>query len=64
VPFENCWFARQPETEEEVLRAINALHVSCVEAIRYGGKDPGILTELIRRGHRSCCDELAKHGGS
>ena len=42
----HCYFKRQPETEEEVEQAINAVCVSCIEAVLYLGDDPKILKKL------------------
>lgn len=39
----HCYFKRQPENESELLQAINAVRVSCIEAVRYGGSDPAII---------------------
>lgn len=33
----HCFFKKQPSTPEELERAISAMHVSCVEALRYPG---------------------------
>lgn len=41
-----CYFKRQPETEEEVEQAIQAIYFSCVEALRYAGNDPSIIARL------------------
>lgn len=54
----HCFFKRQPETPEEVQRAINAMDVSCVENLRYRGDDPEILETLCRMGYRHLCDAL------
>jgi hypothetical protein len=44
----NCdtYFIRQPETEEEIDMACNAIKSCCVSALRYGGNDPEILAKL------------------
>jgi hypothetical protein len=42
----DTYFLRQPETEEEIERACWAIKVCCVDALRYGGKDPKILMRL------------------
>ena len=52
----HCFFARQPETPEEVSHAIKALAVSCVENLRYRGSDPKILKRLCEMGYRHLCD--------
>ena len=56
--FSHCFFKRQPETPAEVEHAINAMHSSCVENLRYAGRDPVILETLCRMGYRHLCDFL------
>jgi hypothetical protein len=56
--FSHCFFKRQPETPIEVEHAINAMHSSCVENLRYRGHDPAILETLCRMGYRHLCDAL------
>ncbi len=56
--FSHCFFKRQPETPIEVEHAINAMHSSCVENLRYRGQDPAILERLCRMGYRHLCDAL------
>jgi len=56
VDFEECYFRRQPNTEAEVQRAINAIWVSELSALRYGGTDQAILLRLHEIGHGHCCD--------
>jgi hypothetical protein len=51
-----CYFYKQPETEVEVEAAIMAMHVSCVEALRYGGTDPTIRRRLSLLGSGHLCD--------
>ncbi|NRF38326.1 ferredoxin [Pedobacter foliorum] len=58
----HCYFKRQPQTPEELERAICAMEVSCVSGIRYGGKDESILRQLYERGLGGECDyKPAKH---
>ncbi len=38
----HCYFKRQPQTAEELEHAINAVRVSCIEAVLYEGDDPEI----------------------
>ncbi|MBO9562811.1 MAG: ferredoxin [Niastella sp.] len=52
----HCHFKRQPQTPEEVEQAIQALAVSCIASIRYGGKDEAILKRLYEMGLGSECD--------
>jgi hypothetical protein len=42
----HCYFTRQPRTPEEVDRAVEAVHVSCVGALHYDGDDPKVLRRL------------------
>ncbi|MBC3874045.1 hypothetical protein [Undibacterium flavidum] len=42
----DTYFIRQPETDQEVVIACNALNVCCVNALRYAGHDPKILALL------------------
>jgi hypothetical protein len=54
----HCYFRRQPETPEEVERAISACCVSCVSAVRYSGNDPEILRRFREVGRIGACDVL------
>jgi hypothetical protein len=59
----DTYFVRQPETEEEVEQACLAIEVCCVEALRYGGRDPKILRRLRRTDpcdHRSFSQKLGQ----
>lgn len=60
---EGCYFIRQPQTEEEIEQAINAIAVSCVGAVRYGGKNQKIIRKLYDIGHEKECDYLLTVGG-
>ncbi len=42
----NTYFVRQPEEEDEIEEACNALKVCCTEALRYAGKDRSIIEQL------------------
>jgi len=42
----SCYFHRQPQTDEEIEHAIQAVWVACCDAVHYGGTDPRILTRL------------------
>ena len=48
----DTYFVKQPETKEELDKAISACEVCCVSALRYGGKDKEILNRL----DSDCCD--------
>ena len=54
----SCYFKKQPSGEAEVKLAIDACEVSCMQAVRYGGSDPTIIQEFIRRGLPHLCDAL------
>jgi hypothetical protein len=58
-----CYFRRQPQTAEEIGHAIEAVRVSCVEALRYAGNDPKILERLRAKGCKSQSDVLSPDGG-
>ena len=58
-----CYFRRQPQTPEDLERAIEAVRVSCVEALRYAGNDPEILEQLRAKGCKSQIDVLSPDGG-
>lgn len=46
----HCYFKKQPETPEEVERAIAAVRISCCGALWYDGDDPEILRRLNEGG--------------
>ena len=52
----HCFFKKQPQTEEEIQKAINAIAVSCVSALRYGGTDQNIIKRLYHLGCGDQCD--------
>lgn len=52
----HCYFKKQPETEHELDQAINAICVSCIGALRYGGKDQSIIKRLYQIGEGDQCD--------
>ena len=52
----HCYFKRQPQTETELDQAINALMVSCINALRYGGMEEKILKRLYEDGMADLCD--------
>ena len=43
------YFVRQPQTPAEVELACRAAEVCCVSALRYAGRDPGIIRRLGNR---------------
>jgi hypothetical protein len=52
----HCFFKKQPQTEDEINRAINAIAVSCISSLRYGGTDERILRKLYAMGCQNECD--------
>src|SRR5262245_57616673 len=58
----HCYFARQPQTAEEVAAAVSAVTHSCCAALRYAGKDPAVLQALADLGAAESCDALTERG--
>ena len=58
----HCYFKKQPETPEEVEKAISACVVSCVWAVRSAGDDPAILERFRELRAERACDALADSG--
>ncbi|WP_230144871.1 MULTISPECIES: ferredoxin [unclassified Pedobacter] len=56
LEYGHCYFKKQPTTADELDRAINAMQVSCIAGIRYGGKDKGLLKRLYDLGLEAECD--------
>jgi hypothetical protein len=58
----NCttYFARQPETPDEVERACRAIRVCCVMDLRYGGTDRAIIERLGN--DPLACDHVIQDG--
>jgi hypothetical protein len=54
----HCFFARQPASGAEVAEAVEAVVVSCCQALRYAGTDPATLEALASRGAGHQCDAL------
>ena len=46
----HCYFKKQPETPEELDRAIAAMRLACCGAYRYGGGDPAVIRRLLAAG--------------
>lgn len=42
----DTYLVKQPSTEKELQQIINAIDVCCVSALRYGGKNPDILSRI------------------
>lgn len=56
IEYGHCYFKKQPKTEDEIERAINAIAVSCISGLRYGGTDEKILRRLYEIGEGGQCD--------
>ncbi len=56
MEYGHCYFKKQPETVDEIERAINAIAVSCISGLRYGGTDEKILKRLYEIGEGGQCD--------
>lgn len=56
LEYGHCYFKKQPKTQDEIDRAINAIAVSCTGGLRYGGKDEQILKRLYHIGQAEQCD--------
>jgi hypothetical protein len=50
----HCYFRRQPQTPEELDRAIQAVEVGCCGAVRYGGQNPEIVKRLQKWAAEAC----------
>jgi ferredoxin len=46
----HCYFKRQPETPEELERAIQAVATNCCGSYRYAGNDSSVRTRLNELG--------------
>lgn len=45
-PAYHCYFKKQPENDEELREAIDALHSACCSAVRYKGTDPDVIDQI------------------
>lgn len=52
----HCFFRRQPETPNELERAINAVANGCSGAVRYGGTNSNVLRRLAELRSCDACD--------
>lgn len=55
-PFDECYFHRQPQTPSELDHAIQAIYVSELCCIRYGGSNQSVVRRLHELGCEDCCD--------
>ena len=53
----HCYFKKQPETAEELDRAIKAVRVSCCGAYHYAGADPTVKEKLRLAGEGTAIDQ-------
>jgi len=56
----DTYFVRQPRTQEEVENACSAALSCCVNAIRYGGREPEVINRLGNRA--DYCDNVLAGG--
>jgi len=56
IKYAHCYFKKQPATDQEIERAINAMAVSCISGLRYGGTNEKILKRLYEIGEGDQCD--------
>jgi hypothetical protein len=61
---ERCYVKRQPTTDDEVEKMIDAMSVSCVRALRYRGNCPRVLARLKTRGQAHQADVLHQRQAS
>ncbi|MCA9257496.1 MAG: hypothetical protein KDA33_17735 [Phycisphaerales bacterium] len=54
--FDQCYFRRQPRNDVELGQAINAVCVSCIESLRYAGRDPRVIARLMAADCGHLCD--------
>ena len=52
----HCFVQKQPQTDEEIYRAIRAVRSAELQCLRYRGHDPDILRRLIEIGEGEACD--------
>jgi 4Fe-4S single cluster domain of Ferredoxin I len=53
-----CFVARQPSTDEETTRMVDAVHSAELRCVRYRGQEPSTLQALVAMGERNQCDAL------
>src|SRR4051794_10759855 len=57
TPHYHCYFKKQPTSPTQLDQAIRACQVSCVAAVRYGGKNPRVIERLHDIETEASCDE-------
>ena len=53
---QHCFVKQQPQTEDEIYRAIRAVTFAEVRCLRYKGNDPEIMRRLVEIGSSDVCD--------
>jgi hypothetical protein len=56
----HCYVKRQPQTSQEVDEAIDAIMISEVNCIHYGGNDREVLEKIVQRAKRWNASLLAE----
>lgn len=57
----DTYFVRQPATPQEITDACMAAQVCCVSALRYGGKEPNVISQL--QNDPTYCDYIVDDDG-
>lgn len=52
----HCFVKQQPQTDDEIYRAIRAVAYSEFQCLRYGGNNADILRRLVEIGEAEACD--------
>ena len=53
----HCYFKKQPQTKEELNRAVNAVKACCVGSYYYAGSDPEVKKMLTHAGCAYAIDD-------
>jgi len=56
VDDQHCFVKRQPTTDLELDAMLEAMHHSCVECIRWKGRNPMVRQKLMQRGLQELID--------
>ena len=56
----HCYFKKQPQTKEELDRAVKAVQVCCVGSYHYAGSEPEVKKMLKRAGCEHAIDDVVK----
>ncbi|HZR28820.1 MAG TPA: ferredoxin [Terriglobales bacterium] len=55
--YSHCYFKKQPQTKEELERAVKAVQACCVGSYYYAGSDPEVKKMLRRAGREYAIDD-------